>query len=455
MTTGVEERIAGVRHLFTDVPRLSDRSTLPPGPKLPTILQTAGMVQFRERFMPWAARRYGTPFTLTIAPGKRTMVAFHEPEAVREIFAGDPKIFQAGKGNAILGPLMGEHSLLLVDADQHTRARKMLMPAFTPNAISDYRTMVDRITADHVAAWPTGKAFASHESMNELTLDVILQTVFGVDDHALLAEFRPLVQAVIQTPPYVLLGYNVPRLHRIGPWRRSIVAQDRLDAAIYRQIADMRATDLSDRVDVLSRLLQVHDDEGNGLTDAELRDQLVTLLMAGHETTATALAWALHELGSDPVLLEKATLAADDGDERYLEAVLKEAMRVHPVIAMIGRLLMEPATIGGIELPAGTYVTASIVLAHQDPAHHPRVEEFRPERFLEGEVHANTWIPFGGGVRRCIGAGFSLMEGVAVLRQVLSDYEIAVPAGSPERTVVRNITAVPKFGAQIIATPRG
>jgi cytochrome P450 len=215
------------------------------------------------------------------------------------------------------------------------------------------------------------------------------------------------------------------------------------------------APDLAVRTDVLSTLMRVRDDEGGGgLTDDELRDQLVTLLLAGHETTATALSWALYEVGRDPTQLARARTAALARDDDYLEAVLKEAMRLHPVIPMVVRHLMKPATIGGIDLPAGVTVAASIILAHADPGNHPEPDAFRPERFVGGHLPPNTWLPFGGGVRRCIGAGFSLMEGVAVLREVLSSYDVTVRPGSTDVPKVRNITSVPRHGARIVVTPR-
>jgi cytochrome P450 len=247
-------------------------------------------------------------------------------------------------------------------------------------------------------------------------------------------------------------------LQRLGPWRRAFENQVALDRVIYAEIADRRrAADLETRTDVLSRLLLVRDDEDSsdtGLSDEELRDQLVTLLLAGHETTATALAWTLHELAKDPAQERKARDAAVRGDHDHLEAVLKESMRLHPVIPMVVRHLMAPATIGGIDLPAGANVAASIILAHASETSHPDHASFRPERFLEGEVAANTWIPFGGGVRRCIGAGFSLMEGVAVLREVLSAYDVSLPHGAHDEPKVRNITSVPKHGARIVVHRR-
>jgi cytochrome P450 len=353
--------------------------------------------------------------------------------------------------------VMGEHSLLLVDSSQHKRARKLLMPAFNGHALRGYEDLVTGLAKTEVGRWQEGVAFASLERMNALTLEVILQVVFGVTDERRLRELRPLVNRTVNVSPAVFLGWGFPRLQRLGPWRRAFDNQVELDRVIYAEIADRRtATDLAQRTDVLSRLLLVRDEDDpsdSGLTDEELRDQLVTLLLAGHETTATALAWTLHELAKDPVQERKARDAATTGDNEHLEAVLKESMRLHPVIPMVVRHLMAPATIGGIDLPAGANVAASIILAHSSETSHPDHDAFRPERFLEGEVASNTWIPFGGGVRRCIGAGFSLMEGVAVLREVLAAYDVSLPDGAREVPKVRNITSVPKHGARIQVAP--
>ncbi len=429
---------------------------LPSGPRMPALLQSVALLRFRHWFIPTLRRRYGDVFTIRILPERRHLVVFNRPEHVREIFAGDPEVFHAGKGNAILGPVMGEHSLLLVDSSQHKRARKLLMPAFNGHALRGYEELVTRLTKAEISGWVEGRPFASLERMNALTLEVILQVVFGVTDEVRLAQLRPLVNRTVDIPPLVFLGWGFPRLQKHGPWRRTIENQVELDRVMFGEIAERRrAGDLADRPDVLSRLLQVRDDEtGQGLTDEELRDQLVTLLLAGHETTATALAWALHELGRDHVQATKAREAALSGDNAYLEAVLKESMRLHPVIPMVVRHLMAPATIGGIDLPRGANVAASIILAHESEASHPEHDRFRPDRFLEGEVATNTWIPFGGGVRRCIGAGFSLMEGVVVLREVLTRLEVTLPDGATEVPKVRNITSVPRHGARIVVGRR-
>ena len=454
-----EARFAKMRPLEQGVAVEIDGAQVPAGPRYSSLAQSIMLMRFRHRWIPALRRKYGDVFSIKILPEGRWMVFFHKPEHVREIFAGDPEVFHAGKGNAILGPVMGEHSLLLVDSSQHKRARKLLMPAFNGHALRGYESMIEGITKTEVGSWTEGRPFESLERMNALTLEVILQVVFGVTDETRLAEMRPLVNKTVNVSPIVFLGWSVPRLQGIGPWKTAFENQAALDHVIYAEIAERRrATDLDSRTDVLSRLLLVRDDEDptdTGLTDEELRDQLVTLLLAGHETTATALAWSLHEIGKDPAQERKARDAASAGDDDYLEAVLKEAMRLHPVIPMVVRHLMEPATIGGIDLPAGANVAASIILAHEAEENYPDHAAFRPERFLEGEVATNTGIPFGGGVRRCIGAGFSLMEGVAVLREVLATYDVALPPGTTEEAKVRNITSVPKNGAKIVVSRRG
>jgi cytochrome P450 len=427
---------------------------LPPGPRWPALLQTGLFIRSRHSFVPWLHRRYGDVFTLRLLPGGRPLVLFTRPEHAKEIFAGDPEVFHAGKGNAILGPIMGEHSLLLQDSSEHRRARKLLMPAFNGAALRRYQSVVTGLAKDEVARWRPGTTFRSLDRMNALTLEVILQVVFGVTDEQRLAELRPLVNKTVDINPVVLLGWGYPFLQRFGPWKATVDNQRALDRVMYAEIAERRAAgDLHERTDVLSQLLAKGDGE-DGLSDAELRDQLVTLLLAGHETTATALSWSLYELGLDDAQLRKAQRAADEGDDDYLEAVMKEAMRLHPVIPMVVRHLMAPATIGGWDLPRGTNIGPSIIISHGRDDNFEQPEVFRPERFVDGHVEANTWIPFGGGVRRCIGAGFSLMEGVAVLREVLAAYDVRVPDGARDEPKVRNITSVPRHGARIVVRPR-
>jgi cytochrome P450 len=407
--------------------------------------------------VPWAHRRYGDAFTVRILPQGRPLVLFTRPEHAREIFAGDPEVFHAGKANAILGPMMGEHSLLLQDSSEHKRARKLLMPAFNGHALRAYAALVTDVATTEVDRWMPGESFSALQRMNRLTLEVILRVVFGVTDESRLNEMRPRVNKVVDISPAILFGYAMPPLQRIGPWKRAKDNAFELDALIYAEIRERRAAaDLASRTDVLSRLIRVGtegDDSTEGvdrLTDEELRDQLVTLLLAGHETTATALAWALYELGRSSELLARSRQAALDGDDDWLEAVLKESMRLHPVIPMVVRTLMKPATVGDYDLPAGATVGPSILIAHSRPDNHDQPDLFRPRRFIDDQPATNTWIPFGGGVRRCIGAGFSLMEGVVVLREVLSRF--AVESMGEDTPKVRNITSVPREGATIRVT---
>jgi cytochrome P450 family 135 len=454
--TVTDERFARMRPFNGGMAGHLDANDLPPGPRWPTLLQSIALVRFRHQFVPAMHRRYGDVFTVRIIPKGSALVLFTRPEHAKQIFAGDPESFHAGKGNAILGPIMGEHSLLLQDGSAHKRARRLLMPAFNGAALRGYAAVVTELARQEVARWRPGEPFRSLDRMNALTLEVILRVVFGVTDETTLARLRPLVKQTVDISPAVLLGWGYPFLQRFGPWRATVENQRRLDAVIYAEIAERRrAADLHERPDVLSRLLLVGDAEGEEpLTDAELRDQLVTLLLAGHETTATALSWTLYELGRDPVQHRSARQAADQGDTDHLEAVLKESMRLHPVIPMVVRHLMAPATIGGVSLPAGVNIGPSIIIGHARPDNFPAPDAFRPERFLDGEVAPNTWIPFGGGVRRCIGAGFSLMEGVAVLREVLAAFDVSLPARGRDRPRVRNITSVPRHGARIVVHPR-
>ncbi|MGL5862296.1 MAG: cytochrome P450 [Phycicoccus sp.] len=430
----------------------SGAATLPPGPRLPRIVQSAGMLRFRHRFVPWLHRRYGEVFTVRVIPSPRAIVVVTRPDAVRDVFAGDPEVFHAGEANSVLGPVMGPRSLLLVDGADHKRARHLLMPAFAGRAMRGYESLVAEAARAELASWQPGTAFRSLDRMNALTLEVILRVVFGVADERRLSRLRPLVRGIVDVRPVVLIGPAIPGLRRVGIWRRAVRTIAELDEVIHDLIRERRASaDLHDRNDVLSQLIRV-DDGGDRLSDAELRDQLVTLLLAGHETTATALAWALYEVGRSPEQRRRAREAVDSGDDGWLEAVLKESMRLHPVIAMVVRMLKAPATVGGVDLPAGVTVGASILVAHSLPENHPDPEVFRPERFVGSSPPPTTWLPFGGGVRRCIGAGFSLMEGVAVLREVFSAYELE--AIGQEEPRVRNITSVPRHGAQVVVTPR-
>ncbi|MGZ5372830.1 MAG: cytochrome P450 [Aeromicrobium sp.] len=424
---------------------------LPPGPKFPPLLMTWIFLRHRTRFMRKSQKRHGDTFSVRILPGPRRIVVFSRPEDIKEIFAADPSQFHAGEGNAILKPVMGEHSVLLTDDSEHMRARKLLMPAFNGASLRGYRSLVESIAKREVDSWTDGQTLVSLDRMNALTLEVILQVVFGVTDESRLERMRPLVNRMVNINASMLIAWSYPKLFTLPPWKSYFVNQQKADELLYAEIAERRdAKDLDSREDVLSRLLKVGRGEGHeheALSDSELRDQLVTLLLAGHETTASALSWTLHELGRNREVLREALKAADEGDDAFLEACLKEAMRLHPVIDFVARTLKSEQTVGGWTLPRGTTVAPSIVMSHARAENFADAGTYRPRRFLDEHVAANTWIPFGGGIRRCIGAGFSLMEGTTVLREVLQRYDVVADEPSPNK--LRNITNVPEDKAPV------
>ena len=317
-----------------------------------------------------------------------------------------------------------------------------------------YQPLVEAIAKVEVDSWRNGQKLVTLDRMNALTLDVILQVVFGVTDEKRLAVLRPKINRMVNIDAKMLLAWSNPRLFALPPWRGYFKNQQEVDEILYAEITERRsAHDLDGRDDVLSRLLRVGTTDGEvPLTDTEMRDQLVTLMLAGHETTASALSWTLHELGRNPDVLAKALIAADTGDDAYLEACLKESMRVHPIIDFVARTLQSDQVIGGRNIPKGTTVTPSIMLSHSREASFADSHVFSPERFLVDKIAPNTWIPFGGGVRRCIGAAFSLMEGTVVLRAVLQRYSVKAPAVAPNR--LRNITNVPGDKAPVVLTSR-
>ncbi|MDX6278531.1 MAG: cytochrome family [Nocardioidaceae bacterium] len=415
----------------------------PPGPGTNPFLMTWRFLRNRYKHIPPIHEKYGDTFRVDILPGPRTLVIYADPADIKEIFASDPSQFHAGEGNAILKPVMGAHSVLLTDDMEHQRGRKLLMPAFTGPSMRAYTPLVEAIAKVEIDSWHDGDKLVTLDRMNAITLDVILQVVFGVTDEERLAVLRPKVNRMVNIDAKMLLAWSYPRLFALPPWRGYFKNQQAVDELLFAEIAERRsASDLEGRDDVLSRLLRVGDTEGEEpLSDIEMRDQLITLLLAGHETTASALSWTLHELGRHPEIQAKALEAADTGDDTYLEACLKEGMRLHPIIDFVARTLQSDQVVGGYALKKGTTVAPSIMLSHSRDSNFADAHLYDPERFTVGKVAANTWIPFGGGVRRCIGAAFSLMEGTVVLREVLQRYEVEAEQAAPNK--LRNITNVP------------
>jgi cytochrome P450 family 135 len=414
---------------------------LPPGPRLPKAIQTYFLWGYEPWVLPLLRRRYGDAFTIRAAP-MGTLVYLADPADIKAVFTGDPKVFHAGEGNAVLGPVMGQRSVLLVDEEEHLATRKRMLPPFHGEAIQRYGEVMEEVAATEIGTWPRGETFRLHPAMQRITLDVILRAVFGVQDAGRLAEMRPLVRRLADIGGVLMLMWLYPGLGRVGPWRRYRQVQARADALIYDEIA-RRRTDprLDERTDVLSLLLRGEEP----MADEDLRDQLVTLLLAGHETTATSLAWAVQLLLRNPPALARAR----EGDPAYLEAVVKETLRLRPVIFDVVRQLKAPVELAGHRLPAGVSVLPAIGLVQRDPKLFPDPDGFRPERFLDADAPGYSWIPFGGGRRRCLGAAFASFEMKTVLRAVLERAELEPVGKKLEGERMRHITVVPAKGSRV------
>src|SRR3954451_784707 len=386
-------------------------TALPPGPKLPKALQTHLMFSRPLPFLDRCRRRYGDVFTVRVAP-MGNLVYLADPAAIKEVFTGDNTLLHAGEANAVLEPVMGSSSVLLIDDEEHLRARKLMLPMFHGDAVRRYAQLVEEVAEAEVDRWREGETIELHPRMRALTFEVILRAVIGVTDPARLDAMRKALPAVSEIEDVVTLMWVWPALGRFGPWKRYNRTKAHADALLFEEIRERRAApDLAERTDVLSLLLQARDETGEGMSDAELRDQVVTLLLAGHETTATSLAWAFERLTRTPHALAR----AKEGDDAYLDAVTQETLRVKPVISDVVRKLKRPATIAGVDLPAGAIVAPAIALVQRDPRRYEDPFAFRPERSLGEAAPPYTWIPFGGGIRRCLGAAFAQMEMRVVL----------------------------------------
>jgi cytochrome P450 len=423
---------------------------LPPGPKLPVPLQTLGWIARPGPFMERCRDRYGDAFTLRIQ-NEGTWVLFSDPAAVKQVFTGDPKLLHAGEANVILRPILGPSSVLLLDERAHMAQRKLLLPPFHGERMKAYGELMTSAAEAEIAAWPAGQVVATRPAMQRITLEIVMRAIFGVSGTSGLGRLRAALTSMIDwtTKPsrlLLLVAAGPKGIHRL-PEYRTVMGE--LDTVIAEEIARRRAVpDLDARDDVLSMLLQATHEDGSPMTDKELRDELMTLLVAGHETTATALSWALERLARHP----DAWARLRSGDEPYLDAVIKETLRLRPVLPVVLRKLKAPMEIGGFELPEGVSAVPCIYLMHRRSDVYPEPRAFRPERFLEQPAGTYTWIPFGGGVRRCLGASFALFEMAAVLRVLARRCARLEPdALVPERIARRSITLVPaREGAVVV-----
>jgi cytochrome P450 len=424
---------------------------LPPGPRLPGPLQALRLLVRPLAFLHACERRFGRTFTVNFAPYGR-VVYLADPGDIREVFTGDGATFHTGEARAPLADVLGRHSLLLLDEDEHLRERRMMLPPFHGERLRDYEQAMASITADEVRSFPLGRPFALRPHMQAITLEVILRVVIGTREPERLVALRRALSRLVGMNPTLLLAASWVRrdLGPGSPWRTFTRIRDEADALLYDEIARRRAQPGGD--DVLSLLLEARDEEGRSLDDRALRDELVTLLLAGHETTATGLAWAFERLVRHPAAMSRLLATLDAGEDAYLEAVIREALRVRPVVLEVARHLTHPVELAGHRLPAGTTVMSSLALVALSARHWEEPAAFRPERFLDGQPDPYTWVPFGGGVRRCLGASFALFEMQVVMREVLRRVALAPARPEPERGRVRHVTFAPSRGGEVIAT---
>jgi cytochrome P450 len=425
----------------------------PPGSRLPALAQAVRYVRAPLGFLTELQRRYGDVFSVSFPYfGKVVYVA--DEALVKAVFTGSPAQFHAGEANAtVLEPALGPNSVLTLDDGPHMQQRKLLLPPFHGERIQRYGELIREVTLREMESWPVGEPFALRPHTQRITLAVIMRAVFGVHDEGRLARFEALIETfasrVNAITAFPMLRRN---LGRWSPWPRFLRAREALDEFIYEEIALRRREVESGEEghdDVLSLLLSARHDDGSPMSDEELRDELVTVLGAGHETTATALAWAIERLLRTPRALAALRDSLAAGEDSYLDATIKETLRARPVIIDVARKLTAPASIGGYELPAGTFVMPAIAAMHYREDLFPEPEEFRPERFLGGKPDTYVWIPFGGGVRRCIGAAFAEYEMRIVLREFVERAALSAPDPKPEKVKVRNITLAPGKGTMV------
>lgn len=423
---------------------------LPPGPRAPAVVNMARLVQHPlESLLGWR-ERYGDIYTVPL-PIFGVGVYVSDPEAIREMLTGDQSDLHAGEANAPLAPVLGDKSVLILDGREHLRQRKLLLPPFQGSAIRNFRKVIREVAEAEVDGWRQGERFVVRERMRALTFEVIVRAVFGVTERERIERLRSALVSVIDMQMIFVMPNALRRdLGRFSPWGQFQRRLKEADALIYEEIARRRSdADLEDRTDVLSLLLRARDEEGSAMTDVELRDELMTMLLAGHETTATGLAFAFDLLMREPRVPARLRDELDGEDDTYLDAVVTESLRLRPVIDANERTLTKPRTIGGWDLPAGIRVYPAIAVVQLREDLYPRPHEFRPERFIEEEATSYAWLPFGGGIRRCIGAALAQAEMAEVIRTVVARVDLEPTRPDREPVVMRGITLVPRHGTPV------
>jgi cytochrome P450 len=410
---------------------------LPPGPSLPMSMQTLAMRTRQRPFLERSRRRYGSMFTLSVV-GLGPTVIVSDPELIKQTFRADATVLHAGTASP-LRELLGENSMLGIDEDQHMEQRKLLLPPFKGQRMRQYEPMIAEIAAEEIDGWPLDVEFEAARAMQRITLRAILRAVFGAEG------------AQLQTLS--------PELRRnLGPWApwpKFQKLRRRIDEALHELIAIAKADrDLESRADVLALMVQARHEDGTPMGNDELCDELVTMLVAGHETTSNTLSWAMERLRRHPQIIERLVEEVDAGEKALRDATIREVQRTRPVIAFAGRYARKPFELGGYRLPVGTRILLAACLTHYDPQLFPNPDRFEPDRFLDTLPDTYSWIPFGGGIRRCIGATFAHMEMDVVLRVLLERVELVPTSAAPERWAFRGVVWAPARGGQTMVRRR-
>jgi cytochrome P450 len=431
---GSEKTTAGGRPVSS-----ASMDGMPPGPSHPVLWQTIRFRHGRQHYLREMHDRFGDIVTLRVVPGG-TFVLLRNTDHIGEVFRGAPDVFHAGEGNSLLVPIVGRHSVLTLDAPQHKPARKRMMPSFHHERIAALTTTMREIAEEEARSWPVDKPIRFLDRAYALTLKIMVRAVFGVDDLQRADEFGRALRRASDIRLSDIAVWIRPELGKVWPWRQVVRNLEHANELIYAEIARRRRDpERSRRPDPLSMLLEDQSD------DVVVRDEAMSLLVAGHETTAVALGWLFERLLRHPRVLARVYEGLDEPKDPYRTAVFKEALRVRPVIHNVARRLTEPIELGGYRLPAGVSVLPAIGPVHFDPRlWGPDADQFRPERWLESNPPQNAWIPFGGGVRRCVGAMFAQVEVENVLAAVLRAVELQAVRPDDEGSAMRHITMIPK-----------
>jgi cytochrome P450 len=441
--------------------------TLPIGPQTPSLLQTVQLIAQPTQFLDTCRERYGDPFSTRVLGLKSPPVVFFgDPEAIQEIFTLPSSKLDFRKATHVFEPLMGEQSIILQEGRSHQRLRQLMMPPFHGDCMRSYGQLICDITQQAIAGWTPDSIVSIHKVMPQITLQIILQVVFGIEPGLRYQQLEKLLSSLLEditTPLYSSLFFFPPLQKDFGawsPWGHFLRRRQQIDALIYAEIAERRQQADASRTDILSLLMSAHDENGEPMSDVELRDQLVSLLLLGYETTAAVLTWAFYWIHSsasvyDTLQRELDTAGDDIKPEAivqlpYLTAVCAETLRVNPIaLICTPRRVLEPLQLAGYHFDTGTILVPCIYLAHRRPDVFPDAMQFKPERFLNQKFSPYEYLPFGGGARGCIGMAFSMFEMKLVLATILSRYQLTLVDPHPVRPVRRGITIVPSGGVPV------